>query len=153
MKRNPKGFTLVELIIVVSVIAILVGIALPRMRGMMDEGNTAKAASELRALQAAVESYYVHNSRTYPAEAATWQAALTATTTKPRLVGTALVDPFNGSTQYKYDTSANGLYYVIFSVGPDKAADITSVGDTGDIAGGPDDDIFVSNGTSGSGGF
>jgi prepilin-type N-terminal cleavage/methylation domain-containing protein len=54
--RRKKGFTLVELVIVISVIAILVGIALPRLRGMLDEGNTAKGASELRALQAAVES-------------------------------------------------------------------------------------------------
>ena len=154
MKRNKKGFTLVELIIVVSVIAILVGIALPRLRGMMDEGNTAKAAAELRALQAAVESYYVHNSRSYPADgSATWQSVLTAATTRPRLVGAVLADPFNGTTQYQYDRSANGLYYVIWSVGLDNTADITSIGDTGDTAGGPDDDIYVSNGNVGSGGF
>ena len=154
MKGNAKGFTLVELIIVISVIAILVGIALPRLRGMMDEGNTAKSAAELRALQAAVESYYVHNSRIYPADgSATWQSVLTASTTRPRLVGAALVDPFNGTVQYQYDRSANGLYYVISSIGPDKAADITSIGDTGDTSGGPDDDIYVSNGNVGSGGF
>ena len=154
MKGNAKGFTLMELIIVISVITILVGIALPRLRGLQDEGNTAKAAAELRALQAAVESYYVHNSRTYPADgSATWQSVLTASTTRPRLVGAALVDPFNGTVQYQYDRSANGLYYVISSIGPDKAADITSIGDTGDTSGGPDDDIYVSNGNVGSGGF
>ena len=154
MKRNERGFTLVELIIVISVIAILVGIALPRLRGLQDEGNTAKAAAELRALQAAVESYYVHNSRNYPADGSTtWQSALTASTTRPRLIGAALTDPFNGSTQYQYDRSANGLYYVVWSIGPDKTADITSIGDTGDTSGGPDDDIYVSNGNIGNGGF
>lgn len=155
MKGNGKGFTLVELIIVISVIAILVGIALPRLRGMIDEGNTAKAASELRALQAAVESYYIHNSKTYPADGSTtWQSVLVASTTRPKLIGSALVDPFStSSAQYSYDKSSNGLYYVIWSVGPDNTADITSVGTDGAISGGPDDDIYVSNGSSGTGGF
>ena len=154
-KGAGKGFTLVELIIVIAVIAILVGIALPRLRGMIDEGNTAKAGAELRALQAAVESYYIHNSKTYPADgSATWQTALTASTTKPKLIGSALSDPFNttAGTQYQYDRSANGLYYVIWSVGPDNTADIASVSDAGAVAS-PDDDIYVSNGTSGTGGF
>ncbi|MBI1953906.1 MAG: prepilin-type N-terminal cleavage/methylation domain-containing protein [Candidatus Omnitrophica bacterium] len=154
MKRS-RGFTLIELIIVIAVIAILIGIALPRLRGMIDEGNTAKAGAELRALQAAVESYYIHNSKTYPADGSvTWQTALTASTTKPKLIGSALTDPFStSSAQYSYDKSSNGLYYVIWSVGPDNTADITAIGTDGTISGGPDDDIYVSNGTSGTGGF
>ena len=154
-KQRSRGFTLVELIIVIAVIAILLGIALPRIRGMIDEGNTAKAAAELRALQAAVESYYIHNSKVYPADgSATWQSALTAATTRPKLIGTALKDPFNTSgAQYQYDKSANGLYYIIWSVGPDATADITGIDDTGALTGTADDDIYVSNGTSGTGGF
>ena len=153
--RSNLGFTLIELIIVISVIAILVGIALPRLRGMVDEGNTAKVASELRALQVAVESYYIHNGKTYPADGSTtWQSALTAAATKPKLIGTALNDPFAASgTQYQYDKSANGLYYVIWSVGVDNTADVASISDAGAVTGGPDDDIYVSNGTSGTGGF
>ena len=154
MNGNRKGFTLVELIIVISVIAILVGIALPRLRGMIDEGNTAKAASELRALQAAVESYYIHNSKTYPADgSATWQSALTSSSTKPKLIGSALVDPFStSSAQYQYDKSSDGKYYVIWSVGPDYTTDISAI-DTSGSVGSADDDIYVSNGTSGTGGF
>lgn len=153
--KERRGFTLIELIIVIAVIAILVGIALPRLRGMIEEGSTAKAAAELRALQAAVESYYIHNSKTYPADgSATWQSALTATTTKPRLIGTALADPFStSSAQYRYDNSANGLYYILWSVGVDNTADITGIDNTGALTGSADDDIYVSNGTSGTGGF
>ncbi len=152
--RGKRGFTLIELIIVIAVIAILIGIALPRLRGMIDEGNTAKAAAELRALQAAVESYYIHNSKTYPATGSTWQSALTASTTKPKLIGAALNDPFaTSATQYQYGKSTNGLYYILWSVGVDNTAAITGVSDAGALTGTADDDIYVSNGTSGTGGF
>ncbi len=155
MRQDEAGFTLIELIIVIAVIAILLGIALPRIRGMIDEGNTAKAAAELRALQVAVESYYIHNSKIYPADgSSTWQSALTAATTRPKLIGSALTDPFSSSAaQYPYDKSANGLYYIIWSVGPDATADIIGVDNNGTLTGSADDDIYVSNGTSGTGGF
>ncbi len=153
MKRNAKGFTLVELIIVISVIAILVGIALPRLRGMIDEGNTARAASELRALQAAVESYYIHNSKVYPPTGSTWETLLT--TVKPTLIGSAPGDPFatTAGTHYQYGKDTNGKYYIIWSVGPDATADVTGISTAGAVSGTPDDDIYVSNGTSGTGGF
>jgi len=151
--REKRGFTLIELIIVIAVIAILIGIALPRLRGMIDEGNTAKAAAELRALQAGVESYYIHNSKVYPAAGATWESALTGAT--PKLIGTALSDPFNttAGTQYQFAKATNGLYYVIWSVGPDNTAGVTGISTAGVITGTPGDDIYVSNGTSGTGGF
>jgi len=153
MKREVKGFTLVELIIVISVIAILIGIALPRMRGMIDEGNTAKAGSELRALQAAVESYYIHNSKVYPPTGSTWETLLT--TVKPTLVGSAPTDPFNNTagTQYQYAKDTNGKYYILWSVGPDGTAGVTGVSTAGAVSGTAGDDIYVSNGTSGTGGF
>lgn len=72
-----KGFTLIELLIVIAVISILIGIALPRFKGMQEEGKIAQAKAELRTLQTAVESYYIHNNNTYPATGAAWQTALT----------------------------------------------------------------------------
>jgi general secretion pathway protein G len=108
-----KGFTLIELLIVIAVIAILIGIALPRFRGMQEEGNIAKAKTELRTLQTAVESYYIHQNNTYPSSL----SALTTAT--PNLIGSSLpTDPFNKGNNYGYKVSDNGKYYVIYSVGP-----------------------------------
>ena len=152
-----KGFTIIELLIVIMVIAILVGIALPRFRGMQEEGNIAKAAGELRSLATAVESYYIHNRQTYPSQNETaqtdWQSAITGV--RPQIIASALKDPFSSADEYRYATSAasNSDYYVIFSVGPDGAADISGISTAGTIEGAPDDDIYISNGTSGTGGF
>jgi len=158
--KMKRGFTLIEMMIVIAVIAILAGISLPYFKGMQDEGKTAEAAGELRTLATAVESYYIHNRKAYPSQATTvsttWQtASIAAATTSPRIVTAALMDPFKPAQQYGYATSAGSgsQYYVVFSVGPDGTADITGVNTSGVVQGGPDDDIYFSNGTSGTGGF
>ena len=151
-----KGFTIIEMLIVISIIAVLVGIALPRLRSMQMEGDYAKGAGELRTLQAAVESFYIHNSRAYPSQATavstSWQSALTGAV--PQIIGGVLNDAFLVGTEYSYATSAatNSEYYVIFSVGPDRAADITGIS-TGGTLNATNDDIYVSNGSSGTSGF
>jgi len=144
--RSNKGFTILELLIVIAVIAILVGIALPRFKGMKDEGNYAKAKGELRTLQTAVESYYLHNSSAYPTNI---DGNLTGAT--PQIIATSPIDAF-GTTIYKYFKSTNGNYYIIFSVGPGGTATITGISDAGVLAGSAGDDIYVSNGTVQSGG-
>ena len=95
--------------IVIAVIAILVGIALPRFKGMQDEGNIARAKGELRTLNTALQSYYIHNSA-FPA------ALSTLTSAVPLVVGTSLpTDPFNSGANYGYAQS--GAYFVVFRDG------------------------------------
>ena len=146
--HGKKGFTILELLIVIAVIAILVGIALPRFKGMKDEGNYAKAKGELRTIQSAVESYYLHNASAYPANIG---AALTGAT--PQIIATTPVDPFSTtSANYGYFRSPNGNYYIAFSVGVGGTATITGIDNTGALTGAAGDDIYVSNGTVSSGG-
>lgn len=153
-----RGFTLIELMIVISVMAILIGIALPYFKGMQDEGNSAKCAGELRTLTTGIESYYIHNDNEYPAQVATaptssWQINLTGAT--PTIVKNILNDPFKSSQEYSYVTSAlatGSEYYVVFSVGPDGDPNITTITTAGVIAA-PGDDIYITNAESGVGGF
>jgi general secretion pathway protein G len=149
--RMRRGFSLIELLIVIIVIAILIGIALPRFRSMQDEESITKVAFELRTLQTAVESHYIHRDpHEYPV-AEGYQSALL--TVAPQIINTRLKDPFDPGNVYSYSLSANGKYYVIWSIGADNVSGVTGVGDTGTISGAPGDDIYVSNATSGTGGF
>ena len=157
--KIKRGFTLIEMMIVIAVIAILVGIALPHFRGMQEEGWTVKAAGELRTLATALESYYIHNSRAYPSQRTTgfsddWQSTLGGN--GPTIVASTLYDPFiAGDTEYRYGTSdiSNSQYYVIWSVGPDGSAGIDGIDPNGDLEGTTGDDIYFTNAEAGTGGF
>jgi prepilin-type N-terminal cleavage/methylation domain-containing protein len=108
---SRKGFTILELLIVIAVIAILVGIALPRFKGMQDEGNIARAKGELRMLQTAVESYYIHNNNTLPAALTTLQTAV------PQIAPSVIpTDPFGGAA-YGY-AKGGTTWFVLYSKGP-----------------------------------
>ena len=104
--KMKKAFTLIELMIVMAVMAILIGIALPSFRGMKEEGNIAKAEGELRTLQTAVESYAIHHSDAYPASSYTpyddyFDAAGCAP--GPQLISSVIYDPFAAAnTEYYY---------------------------------------------------
>jgi type IV pilus assembly protein PilE len=63
MKRN-KGFTLIELMIVVVVIAILAAIAMPLYSDYVRRGRIADATANLSGLRVRMEQYFQDN-RTY----------------------------------------------------------------------------------------
>jgi general secretion pathway protein G len=54
MKKRIAGFTLLELLVVIAIIAILAAIALPSMRSVQGTSRTAKCASNLRQIGAAM---------------------------------------------------------------------------------------------------
>ncbi len=150
-RGNQFGFTLLEILVVITLIIIIAGIAIPRFAGVSDEGRKSKAAAETRTLQTALESYLLHTSPTLPAATngniTDLEAVLEAAS--PRLVGevTDFVDPFTASANFLYKIDTNSRYYVIHSVGPDRTADITGISTAGAIVpANPDDDIFVTNG-------
>ena len=152
MNRKKKfltGFTLIELMIVMAVIAILVGIILPNIKGMQQEAQISRAKGELRTLQTAVESYYIHSSNTYPPTTTTLCASYLNSAT-PRIVEDPAYDPFGDSAteEYNYIRSSDGNYYAIWSEGPAGNGAVSAVADsTGDVTETNGSScIFVANG-------
>jgi len=57
LKTSENGFTLLELMIVVAVIAIIAGIAIPNLLNSVNGGREAAAIGSMRTLSTAAEQY------------------------------------------------------------------------------------------------
>lgn len=64
MRRfNRRGFTFIELLIVMVVMGVLAGIGVPRIRNMKERSYQATLRSDLGALRTAQEAFYAENQR------------------------------------------------------------------------------------------
>jgi len=137
---NPlriNAFTIIELILVIVVLGILIGMAVPKIKAMQQNGNVVKANKEVAAIEAALESYYTFNSNSYP-------VATTAITNlqqtylinaTPKMISSVIYDPFTASnTEYSYMTSSNGQYYAIWSQSLSGANHPASISNAGVIS-------------------
>jgi len=56
--RRRKGFTLIELIVVIAIIGILVAIAIPRLTGFTNRADQAATEAEARTVLTAISALY-----------------------------------------------------------------------------------------------
>lgn len=64
-KKGSRGFTLIELMVVIVILGILAGLIIPRIMGRPDEARQAKARIQIQALETALKLYRLDNGN-YP---------------------------------------------------------------------------------------
>jgi len=114
MKNNLKsdrGFTLIEILVVVSIIGILSSILLVGLGGFRSRGRDARRLADLRQAQNGLELYYSKNAN-YPFTAA-WSAVETELKNANIGVSKLANDPQAGKT---YTYASNGQSYVLMAV-------------------------------------
>lgn len=62
---NNKGFTLIEMMVVVLIVGILAAMALPNLMGMKDRARESEVQSNAHTVQLAVEDFGVQNDGIY----------------------------------------------------------------------------------------
>jgi len=123
--RLNQGFTLLEIIVVVAIIAILAAYIAPKVAGRVDDARISKAKSDIRVLESSLELYKLDNF-VYPSSG----QGLNALVTKPSGEGgknwreggyikKLNKDPWGNDYQYAFPGS-NGEFDV-FSLGTDAA--------------------------------
>jgi prepilin-type N-terminal cleavage/methylation domain-containing protein len=109
---KSKGFTLIELIIVIAILGILAGIAIPRFLDAQAAARGSRIVADLRTIDSAATIYYAKNGK-YP------DAITTATP--------ATTDGFIGANLAAWPTPNIGTFIVMQVTGSEKTfKDVTA---------------------------
>ncbi len=121
--KKTSGFTLVELLVVVTILGILVAMVVPRLAGRTEQARRARADSDIKGSLALALDLFELDTGKYP----TSEQGLAALRAQPPTVenwrGPYLkqdpIDPWNNPYRYAYPGTQNPQDYDLFSLGPD----------------------------------
>lgn len=131
---SQDGFTLVELLVVLGIIALLAALVTPQVIRYVSDARTESARLQLKNIESALELYYLDTGQ-YP----TTQQSLNALVVAPSDIGVwrgpyiklkkGIVDPWGETYAYKQPGEHGAID--VFTLGRDKA--VGGAGEDGDI--------------------
>jgi prepilin-type N-terminal cleavage/methylation domain-containing protein len=112
MKSESKGFTLIELMVVILIVAVLAAASVPLMRGKIDRSKWSEANATAGSIRTAVKVYFIE----------------TGDTVTGNLSDAAVLQALNMQTADLTGTYFGPADYVIDSVSSDGIAVVTTTG-------------------------
>lgn len=125
VQRKARGFTLIEIMVVVAILAILAAAVIPRIMDEPDKARVVKAKQDIRALEAALNMYRLDNF-TYPTTDQGLDALVSAPAIEPEApnykeggyIKKAPKDPWGN--EYQYLSPGENGEIDIYSLGADR---------------------------------
>ncbi|MDD3488159.1 MAG: type II secretion system protein [Candidatus Pacebacteria bacterium] len=115
--KNKKGFTLIEMLIVITIIAVLASLILVGMGGARQKSRDSKRVADLHNVMNALELYYSFKGH-YPKgtynSVQSWDTFVNDITKEKLSIGRIPRDPLNtGLYYYRYASNDLGTDYVL----------------------------------------
>ncbi|ATO33975.1 Type II secretion system protein G [Dickeya dianthicola] len=141
MERRQRGFTLLEIMVVIVILGVLASLVVPNLMGNKEKADRQKAISDIVALESALDMYKLDNSR-YP----TTEQGLGALVKKPTTPPEPRNYPQDGYIR-RLPQDPWGAEYQLASPGRHGKVDVFSYGPDGM----PDTDDDIGNWNVGNG--
>lgn len=117
-RKNNRGFTIVELLIVIVVIGILAALVIVTYNGIQQKARDTERKTDIKAIQGQLEAYWANQAK-YPTMAQLNDSTFRTTNMKG-LDPSALADPKNAGSQQVCATAAANCYgYAVTPAGCD----------------------------------
>ncbi len=126
MSRRRRGFSLVEMLLVLVILATLAAIVIPRFAGRSEQAKVTAAQTQITSIATALDSFEVDNGFyppsgdglaqliTRPDNATNWRG--------PYLKQGVPNDPWGAAYVYEFPGKNNAEGYDLYSIGPDAKA-------------------------------
>ncbi len=129
MQRTQSGFTLIEILVVITILAILAGLLVPRIMDRPDQARVVAAKNDIRAIQSAINLYRLDNG-VYPST----DQGLLALVQRPES-GNVPRNWKQGGYLERMPKDPWGNYYQYLNPGVHGEVDIFSFGADGQVGG------------------